>query len=627
LGVLMAVLWVLVPMGIFVVLRTRPGQRGWWLAVDIPAALALDLLVTVLISRVFVLDVAVWLTKGSWVVLGALVFFYRWRRGWRPSWPVDLPRAAVTQALLVGLAALALSLSMTRPCAIWDRQFHVPFLTSLRGQTSPFVTVYEPWKTLHYHYGGNLLAASLQATSFSILHASHALSLVHDLSCFWLGVTVTLVLRRLGLKQTPLLLLAYLVMYFASPVPLIAGKHRPYLGGYSSSTYLSLSLRPHVALGMLALLPFFAMPLVRLTELDEDISWRDLAIPLLPLIPFLLIVDEFSVGVLGLGLAAVWLLYPRVFAINRRQGLYLFVGLAVAMLFGVLVMNGTVSPGAPNYRLRFSFPSSPGFYTLAHRLDTFAGIRYFVSDLLGILTVLVVGGWLVLRNRHPLFVGGFVMYATVTGISLLLFSTLLYAGSGRENHRFVTALMLFCPVFAVAWLVPRSGVRVNHAGVAELCMMLALLLAAVSGLDWNTGPGVDSCKDGHISLSFYGTNCRAEVGAAIVTERPRPMYFDPAIQYLFIGCRPAFMVGPAASLDGHDLKVGQAQSGIAALREFSNEPRFQAPDAPITVACAREKSEDPACKLLQDTAGACKPAGSSVSICSMTSEQLKRVLQ
>jgi hypothetical protein len=307
---------------------------------------------------------------------------------------------------------------------------------------------------------------------------------------------------------------------------------------------------------------------------------------------------------------------------------YLFVGLGVAMLFGLLVMNGTVAPGAPNYQLRFSFPSSPGFYTPAQRLDTLPGIRHFVSDLLGILTVLVVGAWLAFRNRrHPLFVGGFAMYATVACVSVLLFSTLLYDGSGRENHRFVTALMLFCPVFAVAWLIPRADVEVNFSGVAELCMVLALLMAAVSGLDWNTGPGVSACKDGHVSLSFYGTNCRAEVGASLVTEPTRAMYFDPAIQYLFAGCRPAFMVGPAESLDGHDLKVGQAQSGMPALREFSKEPRFQSPSEPLTVVCAREDSKDPACKLLERTVDACKPAGSSVSICSMTPGQLKRVLK
>jgi hypothetical protein len=621
------VLWALLPMAVFVMLRTRSERPAWWLAVDIPAALALDLVVTTLLSRLFLLDVAIWLTKASWLVLGAIVFFVRWRRGWRPSWPTELPREALVQALLVGLIALVLSLTMTRPCALWDRQFHVPLLTSLRGQSSPFVAAYEPWKALHYHYGGNLLATSMQATSFSILHASHALSLVHDWSCFWLGVTTTLVLRRLGLRQTTLLVLVFLVMYFASPVIGLEGQKRPWYGGYSSTSYMSLSLRPHVAVGMLAALPFFTLPLIRLTELRKDIAWTELAVALLPLIPFLLIVDEFAIGVLGLGLAAVWLAYPRVFAVTRRQGVYLFAGLALAMLFGFLVMNGTVSPGAPNYRLRFSFPSSPGFYAKAWRLDTGPGIRFFVSDLLGILAVFLGGAWLATRNRHPLVLGGFVMYATVASVSVLLFSTLLYSGSGRENHRFVTALMLFCPIFAVAWLVPRPGLQPRVSGIAELVMALGLVTSAVSGVDWYTGEGARACEKDGISTEFYGTNCRSEVGATVVTERTRPMYVDPAIQYLYIGCRPAFMVGPVSSLDGHDLKVGKAQSGIAALREFAREPRFQAPTAPTSVACASEGSTDPACQLLQRTEGACKPAGSKATLCTMTREQLELAIK
>jgi hypothetical protein len=625
-AVLSAMLWALLPMAVFVLLRSRSERPAWWLAVDIPAALALDLVATALLSRLVLLDVAIWLTKASWLVLGATVFFIRRRRGWRPSWPSELPREAVAQALLVGLIALIFSLTMSRPCALWDRQFHVPLLTSLRGQTSPFVPAYEPWRELHYHYGGNLLATSLQATSFSILHASHALSLVHDWSCFWLGVTTTLVLRRLGLKQTTLLVLVYLLMYFASPVLALEGQKRPWYGGYSSTTYMSLSMRPHVAIGMLAALPLFALPLLRLTELRKDIAWSELAIPLLPLIPFLLIVDEFAVGVLGLGLAAVWLVYPRVFAVTRRQGVYLFAGLGLAMLFGLLVMNGTVSPGAPNYRLRFSFPSSPGFYAQAWRLDTAPGIRYFISDLLGILGVFLAGAWLSMRSRHPLVVGGFVMYATVAIVSVLLFSTLLYSGSGRENHRFITALMLFCPLFAVAWLVPRPGVRPRLSGVPELVAVLSLVASAVSGVDWYTGEGARACEKDGISTAFYDTNCRSEVAATVVTERTRPMYVDPAILYLYIGCRPAFVVGPQRSLDGHDLRVGPARSGIAALQEFAHEPRFQSPTAPITVACAREASTDPACKLLQRTEGACKPAGAKASICSMTPEQLRDVL-
>lgn len=625
LGVLAAVFWALVPIAVFVVLRSRAERPAWWLALDIPAATALDLVASVVVARLAFLDSAVWIVKGAWVVLGAAVFLYRRKRGWRPSWPADLPRVAVAQALLLGVIALSLSLLMTRTCAIWDRQWHVPSLTSMRGQVAPFFTVYEPWKSLHYHYGGNLMAASLQASSFGILHASHALSLVHDICSFWFGVTLALVLRKLGLKHTTLLALTLLVMLFASPVVPLEGEHRTWFAGYSTINWMSVSFRPHMTLAALTTLAFLAVPLIRLSELEQDIDWRELLLPLMLCVPLMLIVDEFCMGLLGLGFAGVWLLYPRTFASTRRRGIFFFAGLVVALVFGIAVMQGTVSPGAPSYPLKLAFPRSPGFYTPALPLDTAKGIRYFFSDLLSMLAVLVGGVWLLTRTRHPLLIGSLTLYAILIVVSVSFFTTLQYNGSGLQNHKFIVAQMLFCPLFLVAWLIPRPGMHLHYAGIPEVGMALAVFLGAASGVDWLGGIANSDCRTGDMSLSFYDTNCRADVGASL-SERTRPMYFDPAIEYLYIGCRPAFMVGPSSSMDGHDIKAGKAALGIGALREFSHEPRFQPPNADTTVACARGVSTDPACRLLQKTPGACKPSGTMVEICSMTPAQRDAVL-
>jgi len=626
LGVLLAVFWTVVPIAVFVVLRSRPDREAWWLAVDIPAAMAIDLVGTELLSRLALLDLAVWLMKGVWLVVGLGLFALKWQRGWRPCWPRDLSAKGAGQAALVGLVGLCLSLTMTRYCTIWDRQFHVPFVTSMRGQTSPMVTVYEPWKALHYHYGGNLLAASLQATSFGILHSSLALSLVHDICTFWIGVGCTLVLLRLGIKHTTLLLLISLAMTFAGPIYPLLGPHREWYGGYSTTGYFSISLRPHMTVGMLGALPFLAVPLIRLTELDRELDWRELFVPFVALVPLLLIVDEFAIGVLGLGLGLVWLVYPRVLATTRRQGAYILAGLAVAMLFGFLVMNGTVAPGAPDYKLQFLFPRTPGFYSDPKPLTSLEGIRLFLADLGPIVAVFLGGTWLAIRNRQTAQIGGLILYGSVAVVSILLFTTLAYAGSGRENHRFIIVLMLYCPLFAAAFLAPRPGRVLNYAGVPELGMVLVVFLGAASGLDWYGGSGNHDCTLGDVSLSFYKTNCREEVGAKLLSEPTHPMYFDPAIQYLYVGCRPAFMVGPASSLDGHDLKVGKAQLGMPALREFSSEPRFQPASANISVACAHDGSEDRACRLLQKTPDACHPSGTKVDLCTMTPGQRDQVL-
>jgi hypothetical protein len=168
--------------------------------------------------------------------------------------------------------------------------------------------------------------------------------------------------------------------------------------------------------------------------------------------------------------------------------------------------------------------------------------------------------------------------------------------------------------------------HLKYAGFPEVGMALAVFMGAASGVDWLGGIANSDCRTGDISLSFYDTNCRTDVGANLLSEATRPMYFDPAIQYLYIGCRPAFMVGPAASMDGHDLKAGKAQLGLGALREFAREPRFQPLSANTTVACASGGSSDPACRLLQKTPGACKPSGTMVEICTMTPAQRDAVL-
>jgi hypothetical protein len=105
------------------------------------------------------------------------------------------------------------------------------------------------------------------------------------------------------------------------------------------------------------------------------------------------------------------------------------------------------------------------------------------------------------------------------------------------------------------------------------------------------------------------------------------MYFDPDILYLYIGCRPAFMVGPVVSMDGHDLKVGTARYGIEGLRDFVNEPRFQPQSQNILIACAAGHSSDPACRITQKTPGACKPSGSKIELCNLTPEQAREALR
>ena len=627
LGTVVALLLALLPIAVFVVLRSRAERPIWLFALDIPAALAIDLVLTVLVARFVVLDVAAWITKGLWLAAGLAIYLHGRRRGWRIRRPAALTNAVLFQVLAVGLVGLGVSLMMSRPCAIWDRQFHVPLTTSLRGQLTPFHAVYEPWKKLNYHYGADLYAACLQAYSFGMLHASHALSWVHDISFFWFGVGTALVLRQMGLRSTVLNVLVFLVMLLAAPVTPIQGEHRPFFAGYSLVSFLSISFRPYVGMAAMATLPFLAIPLVRLRELERDVPLREIAPPLIACVPLLLIVDEFIVGILGLGLGAVWLLYPRVLAPTRARGALLFAGLAAALVFGIAVMNGTVALGAPRYPLKLVFPRSPGFYSDPLALSTELGLRYFVSDLFPILVLMLGGALLLLRNRDRVHVGTYLVYAVVSGVAVFFFSTLVYNGSGLQNHRFVTVPLLFAPLFVAAWLLPRPGGHARLTGVLEVALVLSVSLSAASGLAYLGEKAPNDCRSGDMSLAFYRTNCRAATGGGLVTEKTRPLYGDPSILYLYAGCRPGFMTGPVSGMDGHDLKVGKARMGIDALKEMHAERRFLRPDAPLTTICDRAPSGDPACAKLTATQGACKPAGTQLLSCSDVARGPRRVGQ
>jgi hypothetical protein len=173
----------------------------------------------------------------------------------------------------------------------------------------------------------------------------------------------------------------------------------------------------------------------------------------------LLFVDECSLGLLALALGGAWLFCPHILGKTRRQGLAVLGGLVLVVLGGIALFGGTLGPGTPHYLVEFVTPSSPGSYTPAIPLTDPLGRRYFFWDLLPVLGTLAGGALLFGRLRDRFLAGTWAFHATLTLASLLLFATLFYAGSGRENHRFVTAAMLYSPLIGGVWLVPRLTAR------------------------------------------------------------------------------------------------------------------------------------------------------------------------
>jgi hypothetical protein len=455
--------------------------------------------------------------------------------------------------------------------------------------------------------------------------------MVHDFSFFWFGVCTALVLRRLGYRHLTLLGLVFLAMLLAGPVVMLVGEKRTWFPGYSTTNWFSLSYRPHISLAALVSLAFIAGPLIRLRELDRDQPLTDLAVPLAACAAAMLVVDEISIATIGVGLGVLWLAYPRVFAPTRRQGLLVMGALAGAVVFGVLFLKGAIAPGAPSYPLSLVFPRSPGFYTAPQRLDTGAGFRLFIADLLPILAAFFGGAALLARTRDAAMRGAWLLFAAITALSVYVFATLSYNGSGLENHRFIIMPMLFTPLFVAAWLVPREGSRARLTGLVELIMLAAIGLGAASSIDWfgggNPGGGaINDCRVGEIDVAYYRTDCRGETGGGVVTSRAKATYVDPAVLYLYAGCRPTFIAGPAVGRDGHDVKMGTARAGLDALADVSRDARFGAATTDLDLVCDSQQAGDPACAAAR-AAGVCKSSGSAVLRCKMTPAQREAVLK
>ena len=322
-----------------------------------------------------------------------------------------------------------------------------------RGEHAPFVGVYEPWKVLFYHYGGEVVPAALQTYSFGILHASHTLSLVHDVAFFLFGCCVSFIVTSAGARRLWQSLLVGLAMLFSGPlVKFWDGSTRPAGGGYSLPDFLNTSYRPHVSLAALFMLPFVALPLGRLRDDARELGAAEALFPLAACAMALLITDEFSLGLLGLSLGVMWLVRPQILGADRKAGLLVLAGLAAAVGFAFFVLKGTIAPGAPHYALKFMPPSSPGFYSPPLPLTTERGRTTFLLDLIGVLGVLVGGVIIAAGRRDRATLVSLLGYAVLSLAGTWMFATFTYNGDGLQNHRFQTAPMLLGPLFAALWL-------------------------------------------------------------------------------------------------------------------------------------------------------------------------------
>ncbi len=314
---LVAIAIFLIPIGVTLMLLRgstrwrRFSSRGLlW----VPATISFDILTWLSLSRLVTFEAAVIISRVVWLGVGAAA----WDRYLRsPAWFSRRTRDLVL-CIVAGVAAFLFSTSISRSYSIWDRQFHIPVTTALRGQRNPFLTALQPKTVLHYHFAGDAMAAAIQVFSANRIHASLALAMAHDL-CFGLvglclsAWLVSLCGRRLWIALAPF------AVILSGPFALQrVGLGSP-AAGYSYLSLLTISFRPHVSLACVLLCGSFGALTILFSRIEED--RRPTILGLLLIIAALGLTDEASVALLLVTLGGTWLFFPGVLGSSRMRGI------------------------------------------------------------------------------------------------------------------------------------------------------------------------------------------------------------------------------------------------------------------------------------------------------------------
>jgi hypothetical protein len=585
----------LIPVVALVVARSRRERSAWEVALDVPSAVAADVLLVLLLSRVVHLETAAFVARGIELVLLGVWLFHRKRHGDTWAWPRALGGKALFTVACSAAAACALSMLLSRKYHIWDRYWHVNLVTSIRGQRLPFANVYDSTGPLSYHYSGDALAAMLQSFSLGSLHSSFALSLAHDILFSLTGATLGLLFLAWGSRGAGTATLATLGWLLAGPPALLRDDGKQF-AGYNFVNYLTLSFRPHVVLAGLLSIGFLSAFLLRVKEAssveDARSKWHVTVVPLLLTTAAMAVTDEASCALLGLGLGVAWLVWPRSLGLDRWRGLGLLLGLAAAVVIANLVFAGLLSPGAARPPISMVGWRSPGFANPTLPFSAPNGKAMFFADVAAVLAFALGAVWLSLSSfkRPVLATAGFLL--TLVAVGCFALGRLDIPPKAVEAHRFLTAPMLACPFFFLFWLFDSET-----SGKVPLLVALGLTglaLPAASTIAWLRSPGDTGFMVGKSFFTtedFYKTDCRSELGARL-GERPRVTYLEQSVFFVYSGCHPVFTAG--ADSGGHRIKTSRALQGSEAFVDLNrNQLR---PGQSLDVICPAGPSFDPICR-------------------------------
>ena len=625
LALALSLLGTLLPLGVLLVLRARRDRALWEIALDLPLATAADLLVILVLSRFYRLELAILVSRVLWLMLG--LAWALWRGHHRAiAWPRALGWRPLLAVLCAVAVAVILSMQISRPCLNADRHWHIPLVASLRGQRLPFMNVLDPKGALTYHFAGDVHAVVLQVLSGDVFHASYALSLSHDLLFALLGATVALLLLDAGLRHVTPVVLGVLALLLAAPLTLFRTDWVS--AGYSFVNFYRVSFRPHASLGALLVVGFFAAVAVRVREGPGTVPWHRTAPALLACTGLLAVTDEASLGVLGLGLGAAWLVDREVLAHRRWQGVLWLAALVVVIVGVSIIAAGTLAPGAPPHAITLVPWRSPGYRNDPLPLSDPKGRWLLIHDVGALALVALAGALTYLRTRSRMVRATWVFLTIVLGASVLALTRIDVDELPIENHRFMTAVMLLAPLCAALWLVRRKEPTRPRAmgSLSAGALVLAMGLPAATTVVWirAVAPGkCDKPSEIFATQDFNQTNCRTELGTRR-HERALPTYVSRSVYYLYTGCDPTFVPANHASGKHWTLKVGRVKLGYDELGEL--HAHMVGRNDPLRVICPVDGEPDPICDAARDN-GSCVARGTQIVSCLLSGQERAALLK
>ena len=544
----------------------------------VTVALAVDVALLCAVATFVPVSVAALATRAVYVIAFAVA---RVRGLGRVQHDLRGLAAAATGAAIAISAYVRLSWHY----AIWDRQWHTPLVTSLEGQSLPFVNVFNAGR-LPYHLGGDLIAAELRALSLDHLSSAASLSLAHDLF-IGLGVAwLVLACRALKSRSSIVPMLGAVALALHGAIPRFIGplpKDEPFF------PFGEVSYRPHVPVS-------FFVSVMLVTAIVSRVlapGLRGARRAMCAAVFVGSICDEASIGIYGLALGVTWLAAPRILGRTRVQGLGVLAALLVAAVIPNVLITGTIGHGSAVHVARWVSPRFAGMEGESTPLFSAAGLSLGAIWLAAPLAALAAIAASRFRKRDPAPtpVLGFALAAFVVGLVLAL--CLLVNDSAGEAQRFYVAPFI-APLTCVVLLAPMiTGALRPVAG-------LVIGVPAILGFYRNAEladrfryseytAGVHNTK---MPLDMFGVDC-AEVTELHLGERPAHVYIDTTGFRLYSACRSVHVPGNIHA--GWGLAM-EPELGLDRQRDMAGKYTLEPKGV---AACWRDRGSDGLCADLK----------------------------